>query len=52
LITERVTGRELADEIECRIARPLGLTGTYLPRGSDSTIRGPHSTHYTKMYRS
>ncbi|MEU1891330.1 serine hydrolase domain-containing protein [Streptomyces pristinaespiralis] len=51
LIIERVTGRTLAEEITERISRPLGLTGTYLPQGSDPTIHGPHSRHYTKLFR-
>ncbi|MFB7190268.1 serine hydrolase domain-containing protein [Streptomyces sp. NPDC056230] len=51
LITERATGRGLAEEIAERISRPLGLTGTYLPHGGDPTIHGPHSRHYTKLFR-
>lgn len=50
MIIEHATGNTVADEIERRIARPLGLTGTYLPRGHDTTIRGPHSKHYTKKF--
>jgi D-alanyl-D-alanine carboxypeptidase len=49
MIIERVTGGALADEVSQRITRPLGLVGTYLPRGSDPAIQGPHSTHYTKL---
>ncbi|RKT85755.1 D-alanyl-D-alanine carboxypeptidase [Saccharopolyspora antimicrobica] len=51
MIVERVTGRRLADEITQRIAQPLGLDGTYLPRGNDQSIRGPHSRHYTKLHQ-
>ncbi|MEU1945589.1 serine hydrolase [Streptomyces sp. NPDC020125] len=51
MIIERATGRALAEEIAERISRPLGLTGTYLPHGSDPTIHGPHSRHYTKLFR-
>ncbi|MFD9220187.1 serine hydrolase domain-containing protein [Streptomyces sp. NPDC060064] len=51
MIIERVGGRALADEITERITRPLGLTGTYLPHGSDPRIHGPHSRHYTKLFR-
>ncbi|MGR6917581.1 serine hydrolase domain-containing protein [[Actinomadura] parvosata] len=47
LIVEQATGGTLADEIEHRIARPLGLTGTYLP-GTDNTMRAPHARHYSK----
>ncbi|MFJ8313267.1 MULTISPECIES: serine hydrolase domain-containing protein [unclassified Streptomyces] len=50
MVIERVTGGVLADEISRRITEPLGLTGTYLPRGDDPTISGPHSEHYTKLY--
>ncbi|MCO1653899.1 serine hydrolase domain-containing protein [Pseudonocardia humida] len=49
MIVERATGRALEGEIDRRIARPLGLEGTYLPVGGDPTIRGPHARHYTKM---
>lgn len=51
LIIERATGRALAEEITERISHPFGLTGTYLPHGSDPTIHGPHSRHYTKLFR-
>ncbi|SHG20807.1 serine hydrolase domain-containing protein [Streptoalloteichus hindustanus] len=50
MIVERVTGRALADEIAERVTGPLGLTGTYLPRGADPTIQGPHSRHYTRLH--
>ncbi|WP_328622471.1 serine hydrolase domain-containing protein [Streptomyces sp. NBC_00354] len=49
MIIERVTGRPLADAIAQRIARPLGLTGTYLPSGDDPLIRGPHGRHYSTL---
>jgi D-alanyl-D-alanine carboxypeptidase len=51
MIIERATGRALAEEITERISRPLGLAGTYLPHGSDPTIHGPHSQHYTKLFQ-
>ncbi|MFE9538173.1 serine hydrolase domain-containing protein [Streptomyces sp. NPDC006691] len=51
MIIERATGRALAEEITERISRPFGLTGTYLPHGSDPTIHGPHSRHYTKLFQ-
>ncbi|UBU09338.1 serine hydrolase domain-containing protein [Nonomuraea gerenzanensis] len=47
LIVERATGVPLAEQIERRVARPLGLTGTYLP-GTDNTLREPHARHYSK----
>ncbi|MFF4293900.1 serine hydrolase domain-containing protein [Streptomyces vinaceus] len=49
MIIERVTGRPLADAIDRRIARPLGLTATYLPRGDEPVLRGPHGRHYSKL---
>ncbi|GAA1023331.1 D-alanyl-D-alanine carboxypeptidase [Acrocarpospora pleiomorpha] len=51
LIIERASGGALADEIARRIARPLGLAGTYLPGGADTKILGPHSRHYTRLYQ-
>ncbi|MET8161178.1 serine hydrolase domain-containing protein [Sphaerisporangium sp. NPDC005289] len=51
LIIERASGGTLADEIATRIARPLRLAGTYLPRGADPVIHGPHSQHYTKKFQ-
>ncbi|WP_431907832.1 serine hydrolase domain-containing protein [Nonomuraea jabiensis] len=48
MIVERATGSTIADEIDRRIARPLHLTGTYLP-GADNTIREPHARHYSKF---
>ena len=51
MIIEGATGRALAEEITERISRPLGLAGTYLPHGSDPTIHGPHSRHYTKLFQ-
>ncbi|WP_206184973.1 serine hydrolase domain-containing protein [Thermoactinospora rubra] len=50
MIVERATGSTLAQEIERRIARPLRLTGTYLP-GADNTMRDPHARHYSKFDR-
>lgn len=46
MIVEQATGSALADEIDRRIAQPLGLAGTYLP-GADNTIRTPHARHYS-----
>lgn len=51
MIIEQVTGRSLADEIEQRIVRPLGLTGTYLP-GLETSLRGPHPRHYSTLFAS
>ncbi|MEV0718830.1 serine hydrolase domain-containing protein [Asanoa sp. NPDC050611] len=49
MIIEKATGRTLADEIERRVVRPLGLTGTYLP-GLETKIRGPHPRHYSTLF--
>ncbi|WP_101785087.1 serine hydrolase domain-containing protein [Nonomuraea indica] len=48
MIVERATGSTLAEEIDRRIARPLRLTGTYLP-DADNTMRDPHARHYSKF---
>ncbi|MGI5487734.1 serine hydrolase domain-containing protein [Microtetraspora malaysiensis] len=48
MIVERATDSPLAEEIDRRIARPLHLTGTYLP-GADTTVRDPHARHYSKF---
>ncbi|MBB6550773.1 serine hydrolase domain-containing protein [Nonomuraea rubra] len=49
MIVEKITGRTLAGEIQRRIVRPLGLTGTYLP-GRETKIRGPHPRHYSTLF--
>ncbi|MFE9369855.1 serine hydrolase domain-containing protein [Streptomyces sp. NPDC006711] len=51
MIVERAAGRALSEVITERICRPFGLADTYLPHGSDPTIHGPHSRHYTKLFR-
>ncbi len=48
MIVELATGTTLAEEIEHRLARPLHLTGTYLP-GTEGTVRDPHARHYSKL---
>ncbi|MGI5149798.1 serine hydrolase domain-containing protein [Plantactinospora sp. CA-294935] len=50
MIVEKVTGRTFAQEIDRRIVRPLGLTGTYLPATGDAGIRGPHPVHYSPLF--
>jgi D-alanyl-D-alanine carboxypeptidase len=49
MIVERATGKSFADELDQRIIRPLGLTGTSLP-ADDPTIRGPHPVHYSTLF--
>ncbi|WKD32993.1 serine hydrolase domain-containing protein [Streptomyces xanthophaeus] len=41
MVVEKVTGRSYADEIQRRIARPLGLRHTYSPERGDRTVPGP-----------
>jgi D-alanyl-D-alanine carboxypeptidase len=43
LIAEKLTGKELADVYAERILRPLGLTGTHLPRMDDSVEPGGYT---------
>ncbi|MFJ9767237.1 serine hydrolase domain-containing protein [Streptomyces erythrochromogenes] len=50
LIIEKASGRTLADQLERRIARPLGLTGTYLPDAGEHGLRGPHARLYSKNF--
>ncbi|BAJ26060.1 MULTISPECIES: serine hydrolase domain-containing protein [Kitasatospora] len=51
LLVEHVTGRTLAAEVDRRISRPLGLTGTRLPSAADHGLPAPHARHYTKLFR-
>jgi D-alanyl-D-alanine carboxypeptidase len=46
LIVEKVTGRPYADEIQRRILRPLGLTGTSFP-GTRVSLPPPHGRGYS-----
>jgi D-alanyl-D-alanine carboxypeptidase len=48
LLIERITGRPYGAELNERVFRPLGLTGTSLP-GTDPGIRGPHQRAYLPM---
>ncbi|WP_229398936.1 serine hydrolase domain-containing protein [Micromonospora okii] len=50
LLIEKVTGRSYAEELDRRIARPLGLRDTYAP-GADPRIRGPHARGYQAVVR-
>lgn len=49
LIAERAGGRPLAEQVDRRIIRPLGLAGTSVPAADDPAIRGPHARHYSKL---
>ena len=44
-IIEKVTGRTYGEEIERRLIRPLGLSGTTMP-GTSTEIQGPHLHGY------
>ncbi|MEU3459276.1 serine hydrolase domain-containing protein [Streptomyces sp. NPDC006733] len=46
LIAQKVTGRPLAQEIDERIVKRIGLRHTYFPAPGDVTIREPHPTGY------
>jgi D-alanyl-D-alanine carboxypeptidase len=48
LIIQQVTGRSWADEVDARIIRPLGLTGTYEP-GDDPRLPRPHAHTYMRF---
>ncbi|MEU9159491.1 serine hydrolase domain-containing protein [Streptomyces sp. NPDC048424] len=41
LAIEKVTGRTYAEEVQRRIARPLGLRHTYVPQAGDSSMPTP-----------
>ncbi|GAA1248474.1 serine hydrolase domain-containing protein [Kitasatospora nipponensis] len=46
LIIQKVTGRPLAEEIDRRVIRRIGLRHTYFPAPGDATIREPHPEGY------
>ncbi|RZS31129.1 D-alanyl-D-alanine carboxypeptidase [Herbihabitans rhizosphaerae] len=46
LLIEKVTGRDVGDEIDARIVRPLGLDETTLPKPGDREIAGAHARGY------
>ncbi|MGW2250545.1 serine hydrolase domain-containing protein [Kitasatospora sp. NPDC001660] len=48
MIIEDLTGNSWNDEVERRVIRPLGLTGTSMPDDSPF-IHGPHAHGYFKM---
>ncbi|MBP0452172.1 beta-lactamase family protein [Kitasatospora sp. RG8] len=43
MVVEKVTGRTFAQEVQTRIARPLGLRDTVVPDRDDLTLTGPHA---------
>ncbi|MFJ2148053.1 serine hydrolase domain-containing protein [Streptomyces microflavus] len=46
LIVQKVTGRPLAEEMDRRIIKRIGLRHTYFPAPGEMTIRGPHPRGY------
>ncbi|MFI6317692.1 serine hydrolase domain-containing protein [Nonomuraea sp. NPDC050556] len=46
LIVEKITGRPIAQEIDKRIAKRIGLRHTYFPAPGETTIRRPHPQGY------
>ena len=48
MIVEEVTHRSIADQIDRRIIKPLGLRHTYWPADDDLTIRGRHPHTYSQ----
>ncbi|MGW2105570.1 serine hydrolase domain-containing protein [Streptomyces sp. NPDC001948] len=46
LIVQKVTGRPLAEEIDRRVIKRIGLRHTYFPAPGDATIREPHPHGY------
>ncbi|MER7701310.1 serine hydrolase domain-containing protein [Kitasatospora sp. NPDC097605] len=44
-IIERVTGRSWQQEVERRVIRPLGLSGTFMP-AHETSVPGPHAHGY------
>ncbi|MER7491332.1 serine hydrolase domain-containing protein [Streptomyces pharetrae] len=49
-IIEKVTGNSLAEEIDSRIVRPLGLTGTYVRSAEDTGYPDPHPRAYSTLF--
>lgn len=48
MIIKKATGKSWDKEVDERIVRPLGLTGTYAP-GDDPYLRGPHAHTYQRF---
>ncbi|MFE6870734.1 serine hydrolase domain-containing protein [Kitasatospora sp. NPDC057692] len=49
MIIERVTGHPYGEEVERRIVRPLGLTGTSVP-GTATVLPRPHARGYSTLF--
>ncbi|MEU0939571.1 serine hydrolase domain-containing protein [Embleya sp. NPDC005971] len=48
MIVEKITGRPLAQEMDRRIIKRIGLRHTYFPAPGDATIREPHPKGYDR----
>lgn len=48
LLAQKVTGRPIAENVDQRIIRKLGLKDTYWPGQGDETIRGKHPRGYAR----
>jgi D-alanyl-D-alanine carboxypeptidase len=48
LIIQKVTGRPLAEEMDRRIIKRIGLRHTYFPAPGDVTVREPHPKGYDR----
>ncbi|UQW99488.1 serine hydrolase domain-containing protein [Streptomyces sp. RerS4] len=46
LIIQKITGRPLAEEVDRRIVKRIGLRHTYFPVAGDRSIREPHPKGY------
>ncbi|EEZ78525.1 beta-lactamase [Actinomyces sp. oral taxon 848 str. F0332] len=46
LLAERVAKRPIAEQIDAKIVKPLGLKHTYMPAPGEKTIRGKHPHGY------
>lgn len=46
LLVQKVTGRSIAEEMDQRIIKEIGLRHTYFPAPGDATIREPHPKGY------
>ncbi len=46
LIIQKVTGRPLAEEVDRRVIKPIGLRHTYFPAAGDMAVREAHPQGY------
>ncbi|WP_406202017.1 beta-lactamase family protein [Kitasatospora sp. NBC_01560] len=49
MLIEKVTGRTFAQEVQTRIARPLGLRDTVVPDRDDVSLPGPHAPAFVDV---